>query len=65
MTKTRCLNNLLALFAALLWSLPAAAAVRVFPEPQEMLERMRQAGFREVSWTPYSFGIARLYRGKK
>ena len=41
------------------------ASVARFPEPQEMLERMRQAGFREVSWTPYSFGIAGLYRGKK
>jgi demethylmenaquinone methyltransferase/2-methoxy-6-polyprenyl-1,4-benzoquinol methylase len=30
-----------------------------------MLGRMRRAGFREVSWTPYSFGIAGLYRGKK
>jgi demethylmenaquinone methyltransferase/2-methoxy-6-polyprenyl-1,4-benzoquinol methylase len=41
------------------------ASVARFPEPQEMLERMKQAGFREVSWTPYSFGIAGLYRGKK
>jgi ubiquinone/menaquinone biosynthesis C-methylase UbiE len=24
---------------------------------------MHQAGFREVSWTPYTFGIAGLYRG--
>lgn len=41
------------------------ASVRRFPEPDEMLERMRAAGFREVSWTPYTFGIAGLYRGKK
>ncbi len=41
------------------------ASVARFPEPQEMLERMRKAGFRDVSWTPYSFGIAGLYRGKK
>jgi demethylmenaquinone methyltransferase/2-methoxy-6-polyprenyl-1,4-benzoquinol methylase len=41
------------------------ASVARFPEPQEMLERMKQAGFREVSWTPYSFGIAGLYRGTK
>jgi hypothetical protein len=26
---------------------------------------MRRAGFREASWTPYTFGIAGLYRGKK
>ena len=41
------------------------ASVKRFPPPQEMLERMRAAGFREVSWTPYTFGIAGLYRGKK
>jgi demethylmenaquinone methyltransferase / 2-methoxy-6-polyprenyl-1,4-benzoquinol methylase len=41
------------------------ASVERFPRPQEMLERMRQAGFREVSWTPYTLGIAGLYRGKK
>ena len=41
------------------------ASVERFPEPKEMLERMKQAGFHEVSWTPYSFGIAGLYRGKK
>lgn len=40
-------------------------SVERFPEPQEMLERMRGAGFREASWTPYTFGIAGLYRGKK
>ena len=41
------------------------ASVERFPEPEEMLERMRRAGFREVSWTPYTFGIAGLFRGKK
>ena len=40
-------------------------SVERFPEPQEMLDRMRAAGFREASWTPYTFGIAGLYRGKK
>jgi demethylmenaquinone methyltransferase/2-methoxy-6-polyprenyl-1,4-benzoquinol methylase len=39
------------------------ASVERFPSPDEMLGRMHQAGFREVSWTPYSFGIAGLYRG--
>jgi demethylmenaquinone methyltransferase/2-methoxy-6-polyprenyl-1,4-benzoquinol methylase len=38
-------------------------SVERFPGPEEMLNRMRQAGFRDVSWTPYSFGIAGLYRG--
>ena len=41
------------------------ASVKRFPEPEEMLQRLRQAGFREVSWAPYSFGIAGLFRGKK
>jgi demethylmenaquinone methyltransferase/2-methoxy-6-polyprenyl-1,4-benzoquinol methylase len=41
------------------------ASVERFPEPEEMLARMRRAGFREASWTPYTFGIAGLYRGRK
>lgn len=41
------------------------ASVERFPAPDEMLARMRQAGFREVSWTPYTFGVAGLYRGVK
>jgi demethylmenaquinone methyltransferase/2-methoxy-6-polyprenyl-1,4-benzoquinol methylase len=41
------------------------ASVERFPEPDEMLVRMRRAGFAEASWTPYTFGIAGLYRGKK
>ena len=40
-------------------------SVQRFPSPEEMLDRMRAAGFREVSWNPYTFGIAGLYRGKK
>jgi demethylmenaquinone methyltransferase / 2-methoxy-6-polyprenyl-1,4-benzoquinol methylase len=41
------------------------ASVQKFPSSQQMLSRMRQAGFHDVSWTPYTFGIAGLYRGKK
>jgi demethylmenaquinone methyltransferase/2-methoxy-6-polyprenyl-1,4-benzoquinol methylase len=41
------------------------ASVERFPSPDKMLARMRQAGFREVSWTPYTFGVAGLYRGVK
>jgi demethylmenaquinone methyltransferase / 2-methoxy-6-polyprenyl-1,4-benzoquinol methylase len=41
------------------------ASVERFPPPEEMLARMRAAGFNESSWTPYTFGIAGLYRGKK
>jgi demethylmenaquinone methyltransferase / 2-methoxy-6-polyprenyl-1,4-benzoquinol methylase len=41
------------------------ASVERFPQPDEMLARMRAAGFREVSWTPYALSIAGLYRGTK
>lgn len=41
------------------------ASVERFPAPEEMLARMKNAGFAEASWMPYSFGIAGLYRGKK
>lgn len=41
------------------------ASVKRFPSPEEMQRRMLAAGFREASWTPYSFGIAGLYRGRK
>ena len=41
------------------------ASVERFPPPREMLALMRTVGFAEVSWTPYSFGIAGLYRGIK
>ncbi len=40
-------------------------SVARFPEPEALLERIRAAGFHEVSWTPYTFGIAGLYKGKK
>jgi demethylmenaquinone methyltransferase / 2-methoxy-6-polyprenyl-1,4-benzoquinol methylase len=40
------------------------ASVERFPPPDEMLARMKSAGFAEASWTPYTFGIAGLYRGK-
>jgi demethylmenaquinone methyltransferase / 2-methoxy-6-polyprenyl-1,4-benzoquinol methylase len=41
------------------------ASVERFPSPDEMQGRMHQAGFREVSWTPYTFGVAGLYSGVK
>jgi demethylmenaquinone methyltransferase/2-methoxy-6-polyprenyl-1,4-benzoquinol methylase len=40
-------------------------SVEKFPPPLAMVELMRVAGFVEVSWTPYNFGIAGLWRGKK
>lgn len=41
------------------------ASVTRFPQPPEMLDRMKEAGFSSISWTPYTFGIAGLYRGAK
>ncbi len=41
------------------------ASVERFPEPDEMLQRMRRAGFSDATWTPYTFGIAGVYWGKK
>lgn len=36
-------------------------SVSRFPTPTELMALMRSVGFREVEWTPYSFGIAGLY----
>jgi len=41
------------------------ASVEKFPSPDEMLGRMSETGFADASWTPYSFGIAGLYMGRK
>jgi demethylmenaquinone methyltransferase/2-methoxy-6-polyprenyl-1,4-benzoquinol methylase len=41
------------------------ASVERFPAPAEMTERMRRAGFEDASWTPYTFGTAGVYRGRK
>ena len=41
------------------------ASVERFPSPAEMLERIMAAGFHGPSWTPYTFGVAGLFRGKK
>ncbi len=40
-------------------------SVERFPAPAAMLEMMRSAGFSEVSWTPYTFGVAGLFQGTK
>jgi demethylmenaquinone methyltransferase / 2-methoxy-6-polyprenyl-1,4-benzoquinol methylase len=40
-------------------------SVAKFPAPPVLREMMRKAGFTSVSWTPYSFGIAGLWRGVK
>jgi demethylmenaquinone methyltransferase/2-methoxy-6-polyprenyl-1,4-benzoquinol methylase len=40
-------------------------SVQKFPAPPVMLTMMRDAGFTDVSWTPYTFGVAGLFRGTK
>ncbi|MEG9435657.1 bifunctional demethylmenaquinone methyltransferase/2-methoxy-6-polyprenyl-1,4-benzoquinol methylase UbiE [Edaphobacter sp. HDX4] len=41
------------------------ASVERFPRPRRMLEMIRAAGFRDASWTGYTFGTAGLYRATK
>ena len=41
------------------------ASVQRFPAPEEMKGKMLRAGFADVSWEPYTFGVAGLYRGRK
>jgi len=41
------------------------ASVEKFPSPEKLVVRMRANGFENVSWRPYSFGIAGLYKGRK
>jgi demethylmenaquinone methyltransferase/2-methoxy-6-polyprenyl-1,4-benzoquinol methylase len=41
------------------------ASVARFPQPPEMLSRMKAAGFSEVNYTPYTFGVAGVYWGRK
>jgi len=40
-------------------------SVHRFPAPEELLAMMRDCGFRDATWTPYTFGIAGLYRAVK
>jgi demethylmenaquinone methyltransferase/2-methoxy-6-polyprenyl-1,4-benzoquinol methylase len=41
------------------------SSVERFPAPSELLAQTQTAGFRNVSWSPYTFGIAGLFRGMK
>lgn len=40
-------------------------SVHRFPPPRDMLALMRSCGFRDATWSPYTFGIAGLYRAVK
>src|SRR5579859_7897096 len=41
------------------------ASVQRFPAPEEMVRQLTAAGFTDVQWEPYTFGIAGLYTGRK
>lgn len=40
-------------------------SVHRFPPPREFITLMKDCGFSDISWTPYTLGIAGLYRGVK
>ena len=40
-------------------------SVHTFPPPEQMREIMAAGGFEDASWTPYTFGVAGLYRATK
>ena len=39
-------------------------SVAAFPDGTDFLRRMRSAGFDDLEWTPLTFGIASLYKGR-
>ena len=39
-------------------------SVAAFPDGTDFLQRMRSAGFADLEWTPLTFGIASLYKGR-
>lgn len=41
------------------------SSVHAFPSPPRLIETMGSVGFVHASWTPYSFGIAGLFRAVK
>jgi demethylmenaquinone methyltransferase/2-methoxy-6-polyprenyl-1,4-benzoquinol methylase len=41
------------------------SSVARFPQPSELLARIRAAGFSDAAWTPYTAGIAGLYTCRK
>jgi demethylmenaquinone methyltransferase/2-methoxy-6-polyprenyl-1,4-benzoquinol methylase len=41
------------------------ASVSRFPAPPQMLAHLAEAGYSNATWTPYTFGIAGLYRATR
>ncbi len=63
-------KRILPILGGLISGRPAAyrylpASVERFPRPPQMLAMIRQTGFRNASWTSYTFGTAGLYRATK
>jgi len=63
------LHRILPLIGSIL-SDPAAyaylpASIARFPRPPRMLEMIHAAGFRDATWTSYTFGVTGLYRATK
>jgi demethylmenaquinone methyltransferase/2-methoxy-6-polyprenyl-1,4-benzoquinol methylase len=63
------LHRILPMVGALL-SNPGAyaylpASIARFPRPPRMLEMIQAAGFRNATWTSYTFGVAGLYQATK
>jgi len=40
-------------------------SVNAFPDGEAFMERMKKAGFSNVTWQPLTFGIASIYTGTK
>jgi demethylmenaquinone methyltransferase/2-methoxy-6-polyprenyl-1,4-benzoquinol methylase len=57
------LGRLISRDAAAYTYLPESVAR--FPAPPRMIELISAAGFTAPTWTPYTFGIAGLYRATK
>ena len=63
-------KRILPVFGGIISGQPAAyrylpASVERFPRPPQMLALIAQAGFRQASWTSYTFGTSGLYRAIK
>ena len=63
-------NRVLPRIGALVSGVKAAysylpASVARFPQAPEIVARMQNAGFCDVEWTPYTFAIAGLFRGRR
>ncbi|MDH5602653.1 MAG: bifunctional demethylmenaquinone methyltransferase/2-methoxy-6-polyprenyl-1,4-benzoquinol methylase UbiE [Cyclobacteriaceae bacterium] len=40
-------------------------SVRAFPDGNEFIEKLKEAGFKNTTWKPLTFGISSIYTGQK